>query len=237
MKKLEIVRILKVCFCNLWMLLAICLIAESVEAKTMTGYSNKYAYKSGRYIYYTAPENELMRYDTKTGKIKKLYSCKVYSSYTKQKELTNGFSDLKVKGKYIYVQWTKGHGTGGPGVQESYIYRISKNGKKAKKLAMGANPVIIGSRIYYDEVKKVYQYGEWWYEETQNKMSMKLNGKGKRNENVTIKVKNKKMGKYKIKVKEYSSCPKDKKGNFYNQALILTKPNGKKIKLATWFMS
>lgn len=228
---------LEINFLLLWVLLLVCLITESVEAKTMTGYMNKYADKSGQYIYYVTPAHSLMRYDTKTGDKKKLYSCKAYDSYTHKKDTTNGFLNLTVEGKYIYLQWTKGYGTSGPDIEETYIYRISKNGKKAQKLAMGANPVIIGNRIYYDEVKKVYQDNEWWYEETENKMSMKLNGTDKRNEKVTIKVKNRKLGKYQVKAKFYSSAKEKKNGGLYNSELILTTPNGKKISLGTWWTS
>lgn len=218
-------------------LCAVGLTGKRVEAKTLTGYSHEYADKSGRYIYYAAPESSLKRYDTKTGKTKTVYSCKAYDSYTKKKELTNGFSNPTVQGKYIYVQWTKGHGTSGSIVDKSYIYRISKDGKKAKKLSLGANPVLVGNRIYYDEVKKVNVYGDWWYQKTGKKMSMKLNGEDKRLEKVTIKVKKRKLGKYKMKVKDYPypSYATDKNGRTYNQALILTRPNGKRVKLAKWW--
>ncbi len=171
---------------------------ETVSAETLTGYSSQYAARAGKYIYYIAPSKPIMRYDTKKGKTKKIYSCKAYDPYIKKKNYTNGFSNIAVKGNYIYVSWTKGYGTSGGEITRVYIYKISKDGKKAKKLGMGASPVIVGERIYYDELKKTYEYGEYYYESTGNKMSMDLNGKNKKREYVDIKKEENNLGNYKI---------------------------------------
>jgi hypothetical protein len=65
-----------------------------------------------------------------------------------------------------------------------YIYRISKDGKRVKKLAMGDNYFIKGDRIYYTKYKVAhYEFdSSWEYGEVVGNASMKLNGTNKRSE-------------------------------------------------------
>lgn len=134
------------------------------------------ACQKGRYLYYAFEMGGLrmgiMRYDTKTGKKKTL--CK----YQSGKEKTNGFYYLNATNKYIVAEWDKAYGTDHT---NTYIYRFKRsNGKSAKKLAVGRNPVVIGKYIYYVECKQ-YGHSSWKYTmDTGYICRMKIDGKGKK---------------------------------------------------------
>ena len=127
------------------------------------------ACKVGRYIYYayelSGIRMGLMRYDTKTGKKKEI------TGYKYKGNTTNGFKDISVKGKYIYVTWDLHYGTD---YSEDYIYRINKITGAKKRIAEGTCPVIIGKYIYYIAYKcSVLNRTYYIYQ-------MNLNGSGKK---------------------------------------------------------
>ena len=69
-------------------------------------------------------------------------------------------NDENVTNQYIVTEWDKAYGTDH---SNTYIYRFKRsNGKSAKKLATGRNPIVIGKYIYYVECR---QYGDssWKY--------------------------------------------------------------------------
>lgn len=143
------------------------------QAKEKTAVSPGIACKSGRYIYFICNTNKkhgsgIMRYDTKKKKKKLLVDDWIDG------RLGGGFYNLTVKGKYIYITWNRGirHYT-----NASYVYRISKNGKKKKKLAVGRSPVVAGKYVYYIEGKLAAGGNTM---DTGNVCRMKLNGKGKK---------------------------------------------------------
>lgn len=146
-------------------------------AKKVSAIRTTNMYCTGRYIYYTreyceASDYGIMRFDTKTGKIKKIFGTKY-----KGKE-TFGFNHIIVKGKYIYLTWNHIYGTG---AEKNYIYRIQKNGKRAKRLAVGCKPVLAGNRIYYTKCRLVDLDGVKATTEV-GPASMKLDGSDKRME-------------------------------------------------------
>ena len=83
----------------------------------------------------------IMKYNTKTGKKSEVYSYKI----GKNKKGSNGFSQLSVDKKYIYATWDRYYGTD---ATKEYIYRIAKDGKSAKKLAIGRDPQLVDARFY-----------------------------------------------------------------------------------------
>lgn len=83
----------------------------------------------------------IMKYNTKTGKKSEVYSYKI----GKNKKGSNGFSQLSVDKKYIYATWDRYYGTD---ATKEYVYRIAKDGKSAKKLALGRDPQLVDGRIY-----------------------------------------------------------------------------------------
>lgn len=99
------------------------------------------AVKDGAYVYYSYNMNGIrqgiMRYNTVTKTKKQICDWKFKGNRT------NGFSQLSVKGDYIYCVWDQNR----EGLD--YIYRIKKDGSAMKKLAVGTNPVIVDSKIYY----------------------------------------------------------------------------------------
>lgn len=114
------------------------------------------AYKSGNYIYYSynmdGNRMGIYKMNVKNKKVSKVIDHKNNGKYT------NGFSDLMVKGNYIYCNYDLYPGTGD---SFSCIYRISKNGKSKKRLDYGNRPVVIGNWIYYikHKVKTTTYYG------------------------------------------------------------------------------
>lgn len=155
--------------------------STTASAKTITGEQLGRAFLSGRYLYYAVDmvDYSIMRCDTKTGK-----KVKIIGTKYKGKD-TNGFYEICVKGNYIYALWDQNLGSdaGLP-----YIYRISKDGKKTKKLAMGKNFIIKNNRIYYTKCKKwIDEYGNVGTKSLGN-ASMKLDGSGKKSEkNISMK--------------------------------------------------
>lgn len=131
------------------------------------------ACQKGKYIYYAYEMGglrmNLMRYDTKTGKTKSL------RSFRDKGDDTNGFYNLNVTDKYIIATWDKYCGTAD---SNNNIYRFNRsNGKNAKKLATGRNPVVIGKYIYYVEGKKSYDGGT---QDTGYICRMKFDGSNKK---------------------------------------------------------
>lgn len=84
----------------------------STNAKTIRGKISISCCKSGRYFYYSINGHGTLtginRLDTRTGKVKV-----IVRNDMRDKHWTNGFSNLVVKGKYIYAVWDKFAGTGG----------------------------------------------------------------------------------------------------------------------------
>ena len=79
--------------------------------------------------------------------------------------------------KYNYL-YAAGDKQVGDYKHQYYICRISKDGKKVKKLARGYKPVVIGNYIYY--IKTQYNKNEGMDESTNVIMRMKLNGTSKK---------------------------------------------------------
>lgn len=102
------------------------------------------AVKQGRYIYYSynmrGVRMGIKRFDTKTKKVKTICGYKY-----KGKE-TNGFSNLNIKGKYIYCEYNRGYGSDS---FNCYICRINIKTGKIKTLAKGEQPVLYKNNIYY----------------------------------------------------------------------------------------
>ena len=113
---------------------------KSIDKKIVLENSGS-AVSDGKYIYYSyqgdGKRMDIIKLDPKTLKSKSI-----------AKHTGNGFTNLSIKGNYIYAVWDKANGYG-VGNEEPYIYRISKDGKKKKMLAAGENPIIVGDKIYY----------------------------------------------------------------------------------------
>lgn len=120
------------------------------------------ACKVGKYIYYAYEMDGLrmgiMRYDTKNGKKKEI------TGYTYKGNSTYGFSDISLKGKYIYVTWDL-----------KYICRVNKISGSKKRLAEGYQPVVLGKYIYYVTYKTDSSMHQIYYI-----YRMNLNGTGKK---------------------------------------------------------
>lgn len=153
------------------------IIIPTLVCHAKTQYEPGFCCQNCRYVYYACYSLEptgIMRYDTKTGKKKEIFSSK------KDGNDTNGFDHLTVSGKYIYCTWDVGAGTSALDAQQ-YIYRISKDGKKSERLACGYAPVIAGNRIIYQQSKLVTnEMGMVYTVSTGKTYSMKLDGTGKR---------------------------------------------------------
>ena len=115
----------------------------------------------------------IMKYNTKTGKKSEVYSYKI----GKNKKGSNGFSQLSVDKKYLYATWDRYYGTD---ATKEYIYRIAKDGKSAKKLAIGRDPQLVDGRIYYLALKSKSEDGMNYSEDTGTVMSMKTDGTDKK---------------------------------------------------------
>ena len=102
-----------------------------------------------------------------------VYSYKI----GKNKKGSNGFSQLSVDKKYIYATWDRYYGTD---ATKEYIYRIAKDGKSAKKLALGRDPQLVDGRIYYLALKSKSEDGMNYSEDTGTVMSMKTDGTDKK---------------------------------------------------------
>lgn len=87
----------------------------------------------GKYLYYSPDWSfGLIKRNLKTGKEV------VISEKT-------GVRNLSIHGNKIYFSYSKPSSTN----YEPYIFKMDKNGKNTKKLALGGSPLIIGKYIYY----------------------------------------------------------------------------------------
>lgn len=104
-------------------------------------YVPSYAAMSGKMLYYAVGMDyqggRLYMYNTATKKQKKISDLRC--------------ADLTVTKNYIFCTVNKYIGSDGI---DRFIYRMSKDGKKAKALAYGYSPVVVGKYIYYIGVKK-----------------------------------------------------------------------------------
>lgn len=123
-------------------------------------------------MYYSFNNTGIIRFDTKTGKKKKIRDIKIGKSQGRW------FESLSLKGNYFYAAWNKQVGGSRKNGSADYIYRISKDGKKVKKLAKGRMPVIVGNYIYY--MKTVYNKQTGYDENANVIMRMKLDGSAKK---------------------------------------------------------
>lgn len=99
------------------------------------------------------------------------------TSAKKKKKISNlNCFDLNLKGNYIYCTVNNYYGSDG---NDYYIYKISKSGKKTKKLAKGKRPVVMGKYIYYIGMKQESSYFSTSGEPT-GIYRMNLDGKGKK---------------------------------------------------------
>ena len=71
--------------------------------------------------------------------------------------------------KYIYATWDRYYGTD---ATKEYVYRIAKDGKSAKKLALGRDPQLVDGRIYYLALKSKSEDGMNYSEDTGTVMSI-----------------------------------------------------------------
>ena len=148
---------------------------KSVDGKLAIEHAGS-AVTDGKYIYYSyqgdGKRMDLIKLDPKTFKSKSL-----------AKQTGNGYTNLTLKGNYIYSVLDKvfGYGTG---YEEPYIYKISKDGKTKKMLAVGKEPIIMGNRIYYFSGKVVnIKEGALKFKDFKSDgyiSSMDLNGKNKK---------------------------------------------------------
>lgn len=103
--------------------------------------------KSGDYMYYSV-YNKIYKVNVNTKKSTLIY--------------TNSdawlFYDLTVKDGWIYCVMDTFQGTGG---EYSYIFKVRTNGKDAKVLKKGSNPVIYNGSIYY--LKETFSTNSWEY--------------------------------------------------------------------------
>ena len=125
--------------------------------------------KSGKYLYYSYDNTGIIRYNPKTGKKKKIRDIKI------GKKQGRYFESLSIKGNYIYASWDE---QAGSYQHKHYICRISKDGKKVKKLARGYKPVVIGNYIYY--LKTKYNASNGNDKSTNVIVRMKLDGSSKK---------------------------------------------------------
>lgn len=133
-----------------------------------------YACASGNKVFFLADNDTKIKcYNAKTKKVTTVLDSSVEGHFTR------GFSDLSIKGKYIYFVWNKFQGSE---AGEVYVYRMTLDGKKRTKLACGTDPVIAGNKIVYLKCKRSYDsYVEAYVTESTNTIcSMSLNGKNKK---------------------------------------------------------
>ena len=128
---------------------AFCGISEAAQVGTSNGVSVKQSQrdskkgstykpssiKSGNYMYY-AVYDKIYKVNVNTRKSTLVYTSK--SGYW--------FSDLAVKGGWIYCTMDKYKGKDG---LYPYIFKVKTNGKSAKTLKQGMAPVIYNGNIYY----------------------------------------------------------------------------------------
>lgn len=125
------------------MVMAISILAPSiVSADTYT--KSGYACKEGNNIYFaftsTKKSTPIYKFNVKTRKRTKVYP--------KNRSALNKFENLNVLGKYIYCAARPVNS-----LTCSYIYRINTKNGKAKRLARGVKPTLVGDKIIYESMK------------------------------------------------------------------------------------
>ena len=126
---------------------------------------------SGNKVFFLTQNNaEIKCYNTKTKKVKTILDTSKGGI---------GFSNLTVKGKYIYFTWNRYPGSE---AAEFYVYRMNLNGKKRKKLACGTEPVIAGNKVIYLKCKRYRspELGNYVTKTTNDRYVMSLKGKNKK---------------------------------------------------------
>lgn len=129
-------------------------------------YVPTYAAMSGKIMYYAVGT------ETQGGQ---LY---MYNTSTKcQRKISNLFcSELTVTKNNLYCTVNRYIGSDGA---DRYIYKLSRDGKKAVALASGFSPVVVGKNIYYIGVKK-FKTSYNRYENSIGIYRMDSNGKHKK---------------------------------------------------------
>ena len=125
------------------MVLAVSLMAPAmVSADTYV--KSGYACKAKNNVYFafasTKKSTPIYKFNVKTGKRTKVYP----RGRAKLRE----FKNLSVLGKYIYCSARPANS-----VTCTYIYRINTKSGKAKRLARGTKPTLVGDKIVYEGVK------------------------------------------------------------------------------------
>ncbi len=114
----------------------------SADARVASGY----ACKSGNYVYYSFTSSKkstaIYRINIKNYKKSKVFP--------KKKSKLKAFTNLNVKGKFIYCACRTGNS-----LNSCRIYRINMSNGKTKKLAYGLNPTLVGNNIVFDGTKSV----------------------------------------------------------------------------------
>lgn len=116
------------------------------------------------YPYYACTDGKMIYYavglDHQGGK---LY---MYNPETKKQRLISNLScsQLCITSYNIYCTVNNNYGTDG---SDRFIYKMSKDGSKVKKLASGYSPVVIGKYVYYIAVKKQL-FSDGVYRETES---------------------------------------------------------------------
>lgn len=117
--------------------------APSEAAQTPSSASTAASIRSGDYMYY-AVYNKIYKVNVSTKKSTLIYTSK--DAWL--------FYDLTVKDGWIYCVMDTFQGTGG---EYPYIFKVRTNGKDAKVLKKGRNPVVYNGSIYY--LKETFSTG------------------------------------------------------------------------------
>ncbi|MCR5430833.1 MAG: hypothetical protein K6E58_06355 [Eubacterium sp.] len=119
-----------------------CIAPAIVSADTYT--KSGYACKEGNNIYFafasTKKSTPIYRFNVLTGKRTKVYP--------KSGSNLREFKNLNALGKYIYCAARPANS-----LTCCYIYRINTKNGKAKKIARGVKPTLIGGKIVYESMK------------------------------------------------------------------------------------
>ncbi len=118
------------------------MLPQAVDAKTH--YSSGFAARSKSYVYFAFSSSKkatgIYRINVNNGQRDKIYP--------RAKSKLKAFENLNVEGKYIYCACRKSNT-----LNCAHIYRINIQSGRAKFIAKGANPVVIGGNMYYDGTK------------------------------------------------------------------------------------
>lgn len=120
----------------------------SEAAQAPSGASTPASIKSGDYMYYSV-YNKIYKVNVNTKKSTLIY--KNSDAWL--------FYDLTVKDGWIYCVMDTFQGTGG---EYPYIFKVRTNGKDAKVLKKGRNPVVYNGSIYY--LKETFSTSSWDYD-------------------------------------------------------------------------